>query len=410
MLANTALCEYSAPNPSDSLRLTNSSVHSRTKTPPPLEPVKLDVLTFECGEDEEKAFIDYMSDPQLYDSGHKITLFYRRNEDEPDAIENKILDTSYLDTDDKYHAVWDVVDELLPTIPHFYPTITGITLKTVGGRITAAFAEDEDEIIDYLPIPSHLSHVLAVPITELQRVAKLDMDVDRVKWQGRTYAFKKTGESLKGTLRELTILDKLSSSPYIIDLTAIVVNRDSITIRGFLSPFIHAGDLQRVFRDARQNRFLACADKSDATPLFDWSLRFSWACQITRGVVGLHAISAYNGDLKPKNVLIGSSGQAILIDLLPMGFSEAFTAPEVLQKSHDGITVLTASADVYSLGLLLYVVAEEKWWDIHPIEWRDTPGTSAWYREIVRKCLALDPDARPSAAEVLFLLEKGDGS
>jgi hypothetical protein len=73
--------------------------------------------------------------------------------------------------------------------------------------------------------------------------------------------------------------------------------------------------------------------------------------------VELHAIPLYNGDLKPENELIGLSGQAIPIDLLPMGFSEAFAAPEVLQKSHDGITkfeyVLTASADVYSLGLLL---------------------------------------------------------
>ena len=56
-----------------------------------------------------------------------------------------------------------------------------------------------------------------------------------------------------------------------------------------------------------------------------------------------------------------------------MSLSETFAAPEVLQKNHDGITkfesVLTASADVFSLGLLLYIVAEEKWQDIHPIEW-----------------------------------------
>ena len=32
-----------------------------------------------------------MSNSQLYDSGHQITLFYRRNEDEPDPFEKKIL-------------------------------------------------------------------------------------------------------------------------------------------------------------------------------------------------------------------------------------------------------------------------------------------------------------------------------
>jgi serine/threonine protein kinase len=348
-----------------------------------------------------------MSNPQIYDSGNKITLFYRRNQNEPDAVENKILDSSYL-TEDKNDAVWDVVNNLLPNIPHFYPTITSITIKTVGGKLTADFAEDVDELINYLPIPSHLSHILTVPISELRKVEWLDMDVDRVKWKGETYAFKKTGQSLEGTLRELTILDKLSKSPCILGLRAIVVNRDN-TIRGFLSPFIHAGDLENIF--CREQKKRGFADAADA-PCFDWPLKLSWACQITRGVVELHSISAYNGDLKPKNVLIGPEGHAILIDFLPMGISEPFAAPEVREKCHDGVTefgsVLTASADIYSLGILLYVVVEEKVRNIHPIAWRDGV-TGFWYREIVERCLASDPEARPSASEVLSLLEKFRG-
>jgi serine/threonine protein kinase len=158
-----------------------------------------------------------------------------------------------------------------------------------------------------------------------------------------------------------------------------------------------------------EHHYLGLTDEADAT-LFDWSLKLSWACQITRGVVELHSISAYNGDLKPNNVLIDSGGQAILIDFLPMGFSDPFVAPEVLAKSHDGVTesasVLTAPADVYSLGVFLYVVGEEKLSGIHPIVWRDG-GTCAWYREIVERCLNLDPDSRPSASEVLSVLENG---
>jgi serine/threonine protein kinase len=325
--------------------------------------------------------------------------------DEPDAVENKILDSSYI-TDAKNHAVWAVVHELLPNIPHLYPTITGITLKTIGGKVTTTFAEDLDAIVGYLPIPLHLSHILTVPIAELQKVKGLDIDVDRVQWKGETYAFKKSGEALEGTLRELTILDKLSESPHILDLKAIVVNRDN-TIRGFLSPFFDAGDLVNVFCTAREKQGLT--DYADAT-VFDWPLKLSWACQITYGVVQLHSISAYNGDLKPKNVLVSSEGRAILIDFLPMGISEPFAAPEVWGKCHDGVTefqsVLTAPADVYSLGLLLHMVAEEKLRDIHPIVWRDGRSCT-WYREIVESCLVLDPKARPSAAEVLSLLEKG---
>ena len=274
-----------------------------------------------------------MPDLQVYNSGYQVTVFYQRNWNEPEAVENKILDSSYF-TGVKDNAINDVVFELLPTIPHFYPTITGITLKTIGGKLTTTFAEGVDEIINYLPIPSHLSHILTVPISELRKVRGLDMDVDRVKWQGETYAFKRTGEDLKGTIRELAILDKLSKSPYILDLHAIVINRDN-AIRGFLSPFIHAGDLESVFRREREKRGLT--DAGDVL-CFDWPIKLSWACQITRGVVQLHSISAFNGDLKPQNVLIGPAGQAILIDFLPVGISEPFAAPEVLEKCHDGVT------------------------------------------------------------------------
>jgi hypothetical protein len=52
-------------------------------------------------------------------------------------------------------------------------------------------------------------------------------------------------------------------------------------------------------------------------------------------------------------------------------------------------SVLTAPADVYSLGVLLYVVAEEKLGSTQPIVWRDG-RTCAWYREIVERCLDLE--------------------
>jgi hypothetical protein len=44
--------------------------------PPWLQSIEFDVITYDCLENEEKAFIDYLSDPRFYDSGHKITMFY----------------------------------------------------------------------------------------------------------------------------------------------------------------------------------------------------------------------------------------------------------------------------------------------------------------------------------------------
>jgi hypothetical protein len=52
------------------------------------------------------------------------------------------------------------------------------------------------------------------------------------------------------------------------------------------------------------------------------------------------------------------------------------------------------------------MIVEEKLRDIRPVVWRDG-RTCTWYKEVVERCLVSDPQARPSAAEVLSALEKG---
>jgi serine/threonine protein kinase len=330
-----------------------------------------------------------------------LTLVYQRNEKEPDSIENRILDT---DDWDKHPIFEEALDEILPSINYFFPTVTQIVLKTVVGKLTTVITEDVDEIISYPAIPQHLSHVSTVPITELRKTEILSLDVDQVKWKDQRFAFKRTGESIEGTLRELTILDKLRGSPYIIDLKAIVVNQDNL-IRGFLMPYMYPGSLEDVFLMVREKQGIA---KDSDESLIDWQLKLTWACHITQSVVGLHAIGAYSGDLKPQNVVLGPAGQAILIDFCPIGCSDEFVAPEVLATDPHTATfesVLTGPADIYSLGLMLCAVSQEKVRGVRPPVWRDQriPG---WYRDIVHRCLTLDPAARPSATEVLALLQQ----
>ena len=172
------------------------------------------------------------------------------------------------------------------------------------------------------------------------------------------------------------------------------------------SPFMCTGDLESVFEKTRKS--IGLGDDDDGTA-FEWSLKLSWAHQITQAVVELHAISAYNGDLKPQNVLIDPTGQALLIDFLPRGITDDFAAPELTEMFHShGIAfelVLSALADIYSLGLVLWAVVEERWSGTRTPVWRDGK-TPEWYRYIVKRCLVLAPEARPSATEVLSLLER----
>jgi serine/threonine protein kinase len=93
---------------------------------------------------------------------------------------------------------------------------------------------------------------------------------------------------------------------------AIVVNQDN-TIRGIFTPFIRTGDLERVSKKARQS--ISLGDDDDAIA-FERPLKLSWARQITQAVVELHAISAYNGDLKLQNILLDPTGWALLIEFL----------------------------------------------------------------------------------------------
>ncbi|KIM37914.1 hypothetical protein M413DRAFT_448181 [Hebeloma cylindrosporum] len=376
----------------------------------------IDISTEIVSEGNEEALnFRFLADPCLSYPGKIVSVVYRRNKNEPVCAENAILD--YDDDDDLLDKQHEALQALLKAIPDIetrsdflYDTATCITIETIDGKLTASITEDVDAIISYFPIPLSLSHIPTISVTELKRIRPLHVYVDCVKWQGNTYAFKRSGEdNHHGSSMELTILDRLSKSPNIINLVAIVVNADN-TILGFLTPFIRSGDLGNVFERAR--RGLGLGNEDDATA-FEWPLKLSWARQITQAVVDLHSIQAYNGDLKPQNVLIDSTGQALLIDFHSKGISDEFAAPELLEmfysSTHETITI-PPSSDVYSLGLVLWAVAEERWRGMRPPVWREGILTTPdWYRDVVRRCLALSPEARPSVADVLALLESEGG-
>lgn len=129
---------------------------------------------------------------------------------------------------------------------------------------------------------------------------------------------------------------------------------------------------------------------------------------VARALGELHALGVVHGDVAPGNVLFRRDGRPLLADLgvasvvgdVPGALfgTEGFVAPEVLDHGRVG-----AAADVYAVGALA-------WWCVTgrppgpaslrpPIE-EVAPGLPAAWRELTRRAMAGDPEARPTAAEL----------
>lgn len=123
-------------------------------------------------------------------------------------------------------------------------------------------------------------------------------------------------------------------------------------------------------------------------------------CQICHALTVLHERGLVHRDVKPENVMIGSSGRVVLIDFnASRTVSEAcrdtvimgtvgYAPPEQL-----GISQSDARTDIYATGVLLNVMLTGK----HPSE-ALAAGRGG---RIVQKCTAIHPDQRYQSAEKL---------
>jgi predicted Ser/Thr protein kinase len=142
------------------------------------------------------------------------------------------------------------------------------------------------------------------------------------------------------------------------------------------------------------------------------------AAGLARALVAMHEAGVVHRDLKPANVMI-TEGQPVVIDF---GIAQAldslavtasgavvgtpgYLAPEVLEGGTAG-----PPADVFAFGATLAYAATGR----HPygtgpasaVAYRvvhhepDLEGVPGWLRPLLARCLAADPAARPSAAEI----------
>jgi len=155
-----------------------------------------------------------------------------------------------------------------------------------------------------------------------------------------------------------------------------------------------------------------------------------FARDLTAGLAAAHDKGVIHRDLKPANIMIDGKGRARITDFgiaalaedaAHMGFAgtPAYMAPEQL----DGAPA-SVRTDVYALGLVLYeTFTGKRAFDGGSIEQlravhanTQPPSLSSSVRdvppaveEIVRRCLARDPNARPpSALAVMAALPGGD--
>jgi serine/threonine protein kinase len=150
----------------------------------------------------------------------------------------------------------------------------------------------------------------------------------------------------------------------------------------------------------------------------------SLAAGLAEGLVAIHSVGVVHGDLKPSNVLLAEDGPRVIdfgisqaagaAPVTPTGLvvgSPGFMSPEQAL----GRTVGPLS-DVFSLGAVLAFAAtgERPFGSGSPVERLDRvvhgsprlDAVPAEVRPLVRRCLARDPEQRPTAASLLA--EMGD--
>lgn len=370
---------------------------------------------------------------------------YERNTEEPDCLENEILDSDL-----------QMVFPPITLFEHFVRDaqlteyVTQVIYKTVDSLPT--FTLDTSTLPPYPPFPQGFN-LPVVPIPSLRRDPDRDRHpfVEPVFLGDNSYAFKHYGDgpverqmSLQSDtadnalIQEVTFLSRLDT-PFIIKPLFLISAEGRF--RGFLMPFAPAGSLAQVFHDLRREAgtdddvwrppslssqtagsLVGVDNASGQFPLANRTKRIpweSWALDFVRGVVVLHhgQMPSFCGDLKLDNTLVLPDGHLCLIDVAPQrGWTEPYLPPEMAMdiRLRRGRPELTAPRDVFAMGLVLWALSEEieeferddvnkppqmMWTNV-----RDSNSPPMWYKALVEECVRPNAAERPSAETVLARL------
>ncbi|KDR77831.1 hypothetical protein GALMADRAFT_138879 [Galerina marginata CBS 339.88] len=385
----------------------------------------------------------YQADDARYETGFFVTVYYSWNAGEANCVENKALQAeSSLDLKTFRNEILNKIDNLQP--------VTRVEIETVNGILNVSILPrnlPEDKA--YPHIPDTLATVSSVPISRLRKcpVETLHFHIDLVTITGDPedtwYVFKRyripvdrQDQPMSVLLSDVEHLNRLQS-PFIIKPAFLVTDDSNSEFSGYLMPFMPAGTLTDVFDDLSTEgitvfepvflhpKFLKTfspVNGEDATAMkpsiskLNLPLKHAWSIEATSGVVALHESGVRSGDIKLDNILLGRDGHLQHIDVAPQdGYTEHYVAPEFdLSLTEPGIILpLTEARDIFALGIVLWQIAEEvgRFPRDDPsgrpnIVWRDGQGsTPQWYRDLLTSCMERDPHKRPSARNILDVLQ-----
>ncbi|KIK71706.1 hypothetical protein GYMLUDRAFT_235998 [Collybiopsis luxurians FD-317 M1] len=364
----------------------------------------------------------------LYDSGATVRISYERNRDFPECAENEALDVE--DGGLAYSDVEKVLS-IISKVPGWNRSSSPIQVayKTVGlnaePEITYKPAVNPD--LDRYPDAPQI-HLPVVALRTLRRkffssMPHIDL-VALVNDDDSTLHVFKAGYRLYQSstfASALIFMAGMGESPFRIRPSAMVLD-DEKFLRGYLLPYHPASSLRDVFKDRHSE--IVTLSHSPIPRLTDnvcqpisWTLRMIWAFDLVSALAFLHQQGIYWGDLKNDNVVLCRDGHCRFIDYFPDGYTPSWCPPEMKQIAEPDAIIedplqaivqsRTPQRDIFSLGLVLWAIAEEVGdfervpeYNVPISTWTLRAAVPQWYRDLVSTCLIERPSGRPTALDV----------
>lgn len=150
------------------------------------------------------------------------------------------------------------------------------------------------------------------------------------------------------------------------------------------------------------------------------------AVELVLGMRYVHRRKFMHRDLKPSNILLSQNNHVRISDfglakeenletLQTKGVGTLlFMAPELLEEGDDDVASYTNKVDVYSFGITLIFIVTENYpkFSLRNVSKGIIPPLPArvvsWVRDLITRCLSLDPENRPSFDEIFEIMRENN--